>query len=350
MRTLAPHLARFKTLIVLLGVLLALSTYVHGSGQVMLAGMLLIAAGFALMLVHPPRLTTDAFKSTPLNAPPTPNNRPIPPEPPTLHKPPPPDNPPAPGEPSTPGEAPVRAKPPAPGEAPVRAKPPWLGEVPVRDEPTAPAEPRAVQAPVRGRWVPVHSPADKVPSHGVDAYGQTYAIDLVHHEDEEHDWSAVRAWPPARRAAAFSGFGRPVYAPADGEVVRVSGRHRDHWSRNSWFALPYMVVEGMLRELGGPGFILGNHVILDLGDGTYAAFAHLKRGSIKVRPGQRVRAGDHLADCGNSGNTSEPHLHFQLMDRARPMIANGVPFVFEHYETGGEHHRGVPGGQRPFTA
>ncbi|KAB2349162.1 M23 family metallopeptidase [Actinomadura rudentiformis] len=215
--------------------------------------------------------------------------------------------------------------------------------------PVTAGEPRAVQAPVRGRWVPVNSPADKVPSHGVDAYGQTYAIDLVHHEDEESDWSGMRAWPPARRPVSFPGFGQPVFAPADGTVVRTSGWQRDHWSRNSWITLPYLIIEGLLRELGGSRLIIGNHVILDLGDGTYAAFAHLKRGSIRVRRGQRVRAGEHIADCGNSGNTSEPHLHFQLMDQPRPLIANGAPFVFERYEVGGEEQRGVPGCGHPFT-
>ncbi len=70
----------------------------------------------------------------------------------------------------------------------------------------------------------------------------------------------------------------------------------------------------LLVELLGPGRILGNHVVLDLGDEVYAALAHLRRGSVRVRPGDRVAAGQQLAACGNSGNSTEPHLHFQLMD------------------------------------
>jgi murein DD-endopeptidase MepM/ murein hydrolase activator NlpD len=89
-----------------------------------------------------------------------------------------------------------------------------------------------------------------------------------------------------------------------------------------------LLVEGSLRELTGPNRLLGNHVVIDLGHSTYAAVAHLRRGSVLVRPGERVEAGTQLAECGNSGNTSEPHVHFQLMDRSRFMIAAGLPFRF----------------------
>ena len=67
-------------------------------------------------------------------------------------------------------------------------------------------------------------------------------------------------------------------------------------------------------------------MIIDLGDGTYAALAHLRRRSIRVRPGQHVGVGDQIAECGNSGNTTEPHLHFQLMDHHRIAVAAGLPF------------------------
>lgn len=190
------------------------------------------------------------------------------------------------------------------------------------------AEPIPVVSPVRGRWIAVNSPADKVPSHGVHSAGQSYAIDLVHWPDERQPWQAVHSWPLMRRPEEFPGFGQPVVAPADGRVVKTRDRWRDHWSRNSLPALLYALVEGSVRELFGPGPLLGNHVILDLGDGTYAALAHLKQGSVEVSPGDAVRAGELLAECGNSGNTSEPHVHFQLMDAPRPSVAAGLPFSF----------------------
>ncbi|HEU5032933.1 MAG TPA: M23 family metallopeptidase [Spirillospora sp.] len=215
-------------------------------------------------------------------------------------------------------------------------------------------DPVVLRSPVEGRWVPVNSPADKVPSHGTHELGQTYAIDLVHVPSGE--WTPMRRWPLAARPDTFPSFGRDVLAPADGVVVRASGRQRDHWSRNSWPGVLYLLVEGMvfrqvlsLLTLSAGRFVVGNSVVLDLGDGVYAVLAHLRRGSLRVRRGDRVLAGDVIAEIGNSGNTSEPHLHFHLMDRPRPLAAAGIPFAFP-YTSAGTIRTGVPGARRPFTA
>ncbi|MFC7280125.1 M23 family metallopeptidase [Paractinoplanes rhizophilus] len=184
------------------------------------------------------------------------------------------------------------------------------------------AEPLLVEPPVRGRWRALNSPASRVPSHGLHAYGQTYAIDLVF---DPPGFSRPRGF---RRAAEFPGFGRPVLAAAPGRVVRVSQWQRDHRSRTSLPALLYLLAEGMVREFLGAGRVVGNHIVVDLGDGRYALYAHLRRHSATVRPGDRVVAGQELARCGNSGNSSEPHLHFQLMDHPRPAFAAGLPFDF----------------------
>lgn len=195
-------------------------------------------------------------------------------------------------------------------------------------------EPVTIEVPVRGRWLALNSPADKVPSHGVHANGQTYAIDLVYWPDADVEWAGLRPWPVIQRPSAFPAFGRPVHAPAAGTVVHVQNRLLDHWSRKSWPALLYFfLVEGTARELVGPGMLLGNHVVIDVGGGTFAVLAHLKRGSITVQEGRVVDVGDHLGECGNSGNTTEPHLHLQLMDRARAAVAAGVPFRFAGQET-----------------
>jgi hypothetical protein len=184
--------------------------------------------------------------------------------------------------------------------------------------------PTAVAPPVRGRWRAVNSPADRVPSHGIHAYGQTYAIDLVYEPSGRPATGRRLVCPPD----AFPGFGQPVYAVAPGRVVRVRQWQRDHWSRTSVPALLYLIVESMVRELFGAGRVIGNHVVVDHGDGRYALYAHLQRGSVGVRPGQRVESGEQIARCGNSGNSSEPHVHFQVMDRSRPTFAAGLPFRF----------------------
>jgi Peptidase family M23 len=214
-------------------------------------------------------------------------------------------------------------------------------------------EPIVVRPPVRGRWIAINSPATRVPSHGTRELGQAYAIDLVHAPDPDVEWRPVHRWPPARRPESFPGFGVPIVAPADGVVAAASGWQRDHWSRNSPLGLAYlmaeMIIRALLSMLDGR-FVIGNHVVLDLGDGVFAVFAHLRRGSLKVRRGDWVRAGDQLGECGNSGNTSEPHLHFHLMDRHRPVIAAGLPFSFDHYEADGEMQSGVPADKQAFVA
>ena len=75
--------------------------------------------------------------------------------------------------------------------------------------------------------------------------------------------------------------------------------------------------------------MLGNHVVVDHGDGVYSAYAHLRRRSLRVAVGDRVRAGQQLAEVGNSGNSSEPHLHIQLMDDRSLTAAAGLPFRWD---------------------
>ncbi|AZM61385.1 MULTISPECIES: M23 family metallopeptidase [unclassified Streptomyces] len=197
------------------------------------------------------------------------------------------------------------------------------------DAPRAAREPVEVAPPVTGRWSALNSPADRTPSHGVHAYGQTYAIDLVAEPEPGARPRFSLLWPLARRSSAFPAYGAPLHAVADATVVRADDRQRDHLSRTSLPTLLYlMLIEGSLRELSGVRRILGNHLVLDLGDGTYAAYAHLRRGSLTVREGEKVRAGQTLARVGNSGNSTEPHLHFQLMDGPDPDTARGIPFAW----------------------
>ncbi|MDQ0600649.1 murein DD-endopeptidase MepM/ murein hydrolase activator NlpD [Streptomyces canus] len=191
------------------------------------------------------------------------------------------------------------------------------------------AHAREVAPPVTGRWSALNSPADRTPSHGTHAYGQTYAIDIVAEPEPGARPGFHALWPLARRNGDFPGFGAPLLAVADATVVRAVDEHRDHLSRTSLPGLIYlMLVEGSVREMGGVGRIVGNHVVLDLGDGTFALYAHLRRGSLTVAEGEKVRAGQPLAQCGNSGNSSEPHLHFQLMDGPDPDTARGLPFTW----------------------
>jgi murein DD-endopeptidase MepM/ murein hydrolase activator NlpD len=73
--------------------------------------------------------------------------------------------------------------------------------------------------------------------------------------------------------------------------------------------------------------LAGNHVILKHGPREYSAYMHLMPG-LKVRPGQRVEQGQVVGLCGNSGNSLETHLHFQLQDGPDPIRARGLPVRF----------------------
>ena len=189
-------------------------------------------------------------------------------------------------------------------------------------------EPRVVASPVRGRWLAMNSPATKVPSHGIRAYGQAYAVDLVA-EPADRERPAFGAGPAWRRSVDYPAFGEPVHAMIDGVVVTATDWRRDHHARSSYPALLYLgLLEAPIRELGGPGFIVGNHIVIRGDDGIFALVAHLQRGSAQVAVGERVTAGQVIARCGNSGNSSEPHVHAQLMDRARPLTGQGVPMTF----------------------
>jgi murein DD-endopeptidase MepM/ murein hydrolase activator NlpD len=95
--------------------------------------------------------------------------------------------------------------------------------------------------------------------------------------------------------------------------------------------VPYLLTQGF-RLRRGLTAVIGNHVILALDrHGPYVAMAHLRAGSIRVGVGDAVAVGQQLASCGNSGNSTQPHLHIQVMDSPELLNARGVPMVFRNY-------------------
>jgi murein DD-endopeptidase MepM/ murein hydrolase activator NlpD len=131
------------------------------------------------------------------------------------------------------------------------------------------------------------------------------------------------------RNADYWAWGRPIVAPAAGVVVAAVDGVRDN--------RPQVDVENRSDPAG-------NHVLIDLGNGELALLAHLRRGSVRVRPGQRVRPGEVIGACGNSGSSSEPHLHFHVQDRRELFRrARGLPVSFGGYVADGRRvGRGTP--------
>ncbi len=181
--------------------------------------------------------------------------------------------------------------------------------------------------PFTGRWLVQNSPADRVPSHGTRAFATSYAIDFVPVTDSGRSapftlGSLVRPEPPDR----FPGFGRPILAPLDGAVLAVHDDAPDHAAYRGLPSLGYALTQQRRATMGWTA-LAGNHVLLER-DGTVVALCHLRQGSIQVRRGQQVRVGEVIAGCGNSGNSTEPHLHIQAIDRPDIAHAQAVPLTF----------------------
>jgi murein DD-endopeptidase len=141
---------------------------------------------------------------------------------------------------------------------------------------------------------------------------ERFAIDWVKigpNEDTHHDGKTQNA--------NWWGWGEPVLAVSDGEITEAV----DEFADNTPGVLPPVTLDN----------IAGNHIILRIGPDRFVTYAHLQKGSIKVRPGDHVHRGDVLALLGNSGNTTGAHLHMQVTDRGSVLQSQGVPFVFASF-------------------
>lgn len=184
--------------------------------------------------------------------------------------------------------------------------------------------------PFSGRWLTRNSPAHRVPSHGTHLMGTTYAIDFI--PVDELGRSAPWNWRAALATEApetFVGFGAPILAPCSGRVVIAHDGEPDHKARRSHLTLlPYMLGQAG-RVRAGPPAIAGNHVVIATDEsGPYILLAHLQQGSVTVTVGDHVREGTVVGACGNSGNSTQPHLHIQATDSTAWDHTRGLPIAF----------------------
>jgi len=212
--------------------------------------------------------------------------------------------------------------------------------------------PVVVEFPLRGAgWMAVTTPATRVPSHGVDILGQRYAYDFVKVDDRPgvhvHPTSTFLASTIGGRTNECYAWGATIRAPFDAEVVAaVDGVGERGWV-NPFREAGRQIWNGLTFRPEKIPSILGNHVLLRAGD-VYAGFAHLAPGTLDVSAGRRVRAGEILGRVGHTGNSTSPHLHFQLMDSADLMAARGIPCAFAVYDVQTPQgwrrvERGIPG-------
>lgn len=182
-------------------------------------------------------------------------------------------------------------------------------------------------APLRGGpWAAIHSPdwprGHRRVFYTVDGRARIpgrFAIDWVKLDD-----AGRSAKGDADKVGNAYGYGADVLAVADAVVAAT---RNDVAESATVSAHPKHAIADAT----------GNYIALDLGDGRFAFYEHLKPASLRVEPGQRVKRGEVIAALGFTGDSTGPHLHFHVADANSPLGAEGVPFVFDSFEVLGSY-------------
>lgn len=182
-----------------------------------------------------------------------------------------------------------------------------------------------IGAPLRGEnWVAANGPSNESQHRraelNIDGHrwlAQRFAIDWVKTENGPRTYKGN-----AKDNKNYFAYGAQALAVADSTVVETKDGIPENVPDEKARA-----VKITLETIGG------NHVVLDLGDGKFAFYGHLQPGSLRVKTGDRVKRGDVLGLVGNSGNSTEPHLHFHVMDRGSPLESEGLPYLIDAYES-----------------
>jgi murein DD-endopeptidase MepM/ murein hydrolase activator NlpD len=134
----------------------------------------------------------------------------------------------------------------------------------------------------------------------------------------------------------YYAYGADVVAAADGKVIGTfndqpedpAAMKRPGESQEAYFARLQQEQAGRVAK--GAANVTGNYVQIDHGKSEYSFYAHLQRGSVRVQVGDRVKAGDVIGKLGSSGNSTEPHLHFHVCDKADSLMGAGIPVNFSN--------------------
>lgn len=178
----------------------------------------------------------------------------------------------------------------------------------------------ALRLPFQGEWFVFWGGRKVDQNYHASTRDQRFAYDLLIMRDESTHTG------DGKRNEDYYCFGMPILAPAAGVVHEAVDGIDDNVPGEMNAAQP-----------------VGNHVVLDHGNGEFSFLAHFRKGSVKVKEGDRVEAGQQLGLCGNSGNSSEPHLHYHLQNSGEFGKGDGLPAPFVHYLADGQPvDRGEP--------
>ncbi len=164
---------------------------------------------------------------------------------------------------------------------------------------------------------------------------QRYAIDLVGVDASGHALKAGVRDLQATKYADWVGYGAEVIAVADGVVVASRDGQQEHEPLKPQPEPDSLTTDGLF----------GNYVVLAIGEDQYAGYAHLVRGSVRVKAGDHVHRGQLLGRLGQSGNSAAPHLHFQLANAKTFEGSEGIPYVFDQFDAYGDESEGQLFGQ-----
>ena len=167
--------------------------------------------------------------------------------------------------------------------------------------------------PFRGEWYVVQGGNSPLINHHYFAGSQRYALDLFVEEDGEV------ASLKGKALSSLRTFDMPILAPVDGVVVDLESQRPD--------------LEIGQRDTGNPS---GNYIAIKTEAEVFVYLAHLRRGSITVEVGEEVNAGQVVAKAGNSGNTSQPHLHLQAMTGMKLRSPESKPVPMRFLTAGGQ--------------
>jgi hypothetical protein len=187
---------------------------------------------------------------------------------------------------------------------------------PMTDE-TLPRPERNVtklQLPFKEEWTVMWGGDTKALNYHVENTAQKNAFDMVITNARDKSFKT-----DGKANGDYYAFGKALYAPSEGEVVEVIDGVADN-------------KPGKLNEIE----VTGNTVVLKTANNEYLYFAHFKQQSIKVKKGQFVKTGELLGLCGNSGRSSEPHLHFHIQNTLDIAAGTGIKAYFYEIKVNGK--------------